>query len=340
MALSFNELRQGLANSLNNTSGFTFFNPRKDTAHFEGLANSIFHNKAKAAAFIRPFLSGELQIPRAVMPHFRRNVGRRSFSKSIGSRFGSSMRNRRGSFPAGRRANMPTRLASSGLTRARVSAIGRQVFNKEAVFPQKMTTKLVTSTVTTVTLSASTYPSHTQVLNIDLNSAIDPINNLGSAASAQQPMYFDQLKALYNVSTVTAAKITIQLIKASTSDTFKITSNLGLKATPTTPSDEQATSDPQNTMAIWHQKTGAQGDGMLTITRYVNMSRFFGRDVKSTSNFDEAGSTKLSATEFIATFIMHVRNLDETNFVEQQFSFRVQLTQWIQFKERIKPAAS
>lgn len=242
--------------------------------------------------------------------------------------------------PMRRRASMPTRLASSGMSRAAVASIGRSIFNKPAVFPPTLSTKLVTSTIVTAVTAAATNPAFSHLISFNLNSAIDPLNTIGAAGgSAQQPLFFDQLKALYGRSVVLAAKVTVVYLQSNAATTYKISSSLNQLSDVTDPTDEQATGDPQNTLMIWRTTTN-EPQKQVTFSRYVNMSRFFGRNVVEDDNFAERGTTAIADNTKICTIRQSLRLLTNANTGVDNVQMRVQITQWIKFSERKKPAAS
>lgn len=235
------------------------------------------------------------------------------------------------------RSQMPSRLAATGLSRGKVMAIGRPLFNKAATFPQSFTTKIVTGDIFRVNVGVVSYPTFGTLARVHLNSAFKPLT---LPATAQQALFYDQLKAIYNKTVVLAAKVTVQIVEGTVSSSYKLTSTLdteaNIGAASAGPTDAQATSDTQNTFAVFHAEFDQRIDH-VAITRYVNMSRFFGRKVKQDSDFTERGA-EIAATKDRCEWKLLVRRLDATDLASEIFSYRINITQWVEFGERKKVA--
>lgn len=230
---------------------------------------------------------------------------------------------RRGRRVVSRRSNaVPLSYAKRIMPRAEVFGVSRQMFKKANIFPQSMTTQITTSNVFRFDLGVA---AERKFCEVALNSAYDPID---IPTSTQQALYFDQLKLLYNATKVHAAKITVQILQV-TNNAMKIISAVKLGSDTAVPTDAQATSDPNNTFAVMY--SFQERTNMISVNRYVNMKQFFARPIDGT--FQEF-SSEISDNTNRCVFSVWARTLDGTTLANQMVSFRVQLTQYVEFSDR------
>ncbi len=233
-----------------------------------------------------------------------------------------------------RRSN-PTSLATSGMARPQISALGRQPFLKGAVFPPSYRTRLTTSNVFRVAVPVTTYPAFGPIMDARINSAFDPFI---LPAAGTQPLYFDQLKAIYHESVVVAAMIHVQIIEYANTKTLEFVTKVGLGTDTSIPSVIQATSSPTTSYFIMKDGNNQASD-MRSLKRYVNMSRFFSKDVPEEGLFTER-TAALSVGDNTCHWKLWTRHLDATDLASAVLSFRVNIVQWIKFSKRVQVAAS
>lgn len=204
-------------------------------------------------------------------------------------------------------------------------------FKKPVVFPPSLSTQISTTLIKVVDAGTGAYPNYFKLLDIDLNSLVDAYT---TPATSQKGLWYAQLKQLYNGSIVHATKIQLQMIETSSSKTFKCVSKVSLQGETDVPSDEQAGSDPQSTMTLWVNGTdGNQRTNIVNFSRYVGMRQFF--NDKIDDRYKEFETTKIGDAEKICTFRMWIRHLDETNLANPIMRYRLNITQWVTFSDRI-----
>lgn len=234
------------------------------------------------------------------------------------------------------------------LTAGRVQTsnrVPRPIYTKSSVFPTQFSTKLVTADIFRHVSTALDHDNYNQIVVCVLNSAIDPLKAPGST---QQPLYFDQLKAIYGKSVVVAAKITVQLlsIEAAAADELdiKFTSYIHRGDDTAVPTDQQACSSNTAQLAIGKGSLTSAGvpGNMLAFSRYASMSKFFGQDVQQSSgSYWEDGTTGVAPTTNECVYTIKYRNLSQVPVpVTTIINFRFQLEQWVVFGDKLKVADS
>ncbi len=107
------------------------------------------------------------------------------------------------------------------------------------------------------------------------------------------------------------------------------------------PGPEQAGANPANQLAYWCTNLNQRIDNVV-MTRFVNMSKFFGRDITNEHDYMEVGTTPISPSGDKACLMKcFVADIDGGNLtVGKELHFRIHLTQWCKFTGRVKVAQS
>ncbi len=304
-----------------------FFQPKQGTPAFRQQSEYFIPEK-RAISSRPPTSAGRTTQPvHSGMP-FRRGYGR-SYGRRRTFRRRKTV-SRRARRTAVARRRVPTVLATSGMARATVQTIGRMPIFKGAVFPTTLNTKLTWGRVITFTSAAVAYPTKQRAFQFLLNSAFDPQI---TPAGTQQPLYFDQLKGLYEASRVKAALITIAFVYTDATLPWEFQSHTTLgEHEATIPSDQQALAAPQATWSMMNVADSAVNK--VSIQRYVNMNRFFGTDTRQSRNYVEEDAA-IADQNFQCRMNVWVRHLQGSNVpVDLKITARVNIQQWVEFIER------
>ncbi len=286
----------------------------------------------------RDFRALDRDLTRAGVPQVNRRMarihhGRRRFTRRSIRRIGRFNRGVRG--VRGRRANVTTQLARSGMSRARVMSMSRPVFSKGAVFPKTMFTKLTNSDIIRI---ANVAEASKQVLSIDINSCFDMFV---IPAGTKQPLYYDQIRGLYNDAVVLGARVTLQMLDYSTSTQLIIKTKTTIGNDGAEPTSIQAMEAPNTTWSTMNPQTGSKEDQQTVIVRYVNMSRMFGKPVAHETEFYEIKDAKVAQVQNRAVFNAWIQPLAGGNLPDANtLTFRITVVQWVRFSDRLQVPAS
>lgn len=208
------------------------------------------------------------------------------------------------------------------------------MYTKSRVFPDKFRTALTCSDVYNIAVGTGAAATFFRVGHFHLNSAFEPRQIPGST---QQGLWYDQMKLLYRRTTTFAAKIQFTFLASSVTKALKVTTSTHLESVSGIPTDKEATADPNTTLTIFFP-AGLEAQNKVSITKFVNMRTFFG--VPIDDGYQEIGTTKIAPPDKICAFSVWVRHLDGSDMDDETVSIRMQLTQYMQFTDRIKPVES
>lgn len=256
------------------------------------------------------------------MPHKRKKTR----AKSTGTR--------RRKTTSRRRTNMPTSLARSGLTRGQVAGIARPVFSRTAVFPVTMDTQLITVGLEAPVLVEG---SSLSIHQWNMNSAFKPVNS-----SNQQAKYYDQLRAIYNNVIVMGARITVYFLQwvpnvPDPNNSVQFNIELIRKDAPNQiPSDDKCMNDPMNNLLVMNEQ--AASANRMTVSRYMNISRFYAEDIMNAQNlYSETGDVFLATQKNVLMFKIWMKKLGGGTIADGgRLMYRWQLTQYVRFTDRVK----
>lgn len=276
--------------------------------------------------FFRTPISDHQRASRSSMPHF----GRRRFN-------GTRRRMVRRRAPVRRGRTRPIRgrrattlaIASTGMARPTITAIGRSPNFKGAVFPRSLQATLITGELSTITTGTQVYPEYMTVASVILNSAVDPFL---TPASTIQALYYDQLKGIYNVTIVTAAVITVQVVETSTTKTMEVVTLTALGDETAGPTTAVAMASPKCTHFTVAGRT-TDPTNRVNVKRYVNMNRFFTTTVNDNKTRFEESDAIVSPTTNQCRFNMFVRHVDGTNLASETVTLKISLKQWVTFTD-------
>ncbi len=225
------------------------------------------------------------------------------------------------------------KVASSGLSRARIGTIMRPVFAKTAVFPPKTMQVLVWSAVEKVTSGTQAYSPMSgafKVFQYDLNSALTPAV---TPASSRQAPYFDQMKVIYKNSCVKAVKVTVWFLESDSTKTHKLTIKISPGGDTAPLEDEDAAS--KSSAALMTMFGGDESGNTTTFSRYINMEKFFGiKHIEDEKDYHELLTTKIPSALRICSIFCWMRNLDQTALATDSMNYRIEIKQYILFTQR------
>ncbi len=222
---------------------------------------------------------------------------------------------------------------STSFTRAVVIAPGRPFagqFGKSQVFPTEYNTKLINSIVVQIDMASA---SQTLGIDMTLNSAEDAYT---LPVSAQQPLYYDQLRLLYERSIVLAAKVTVQVYEVEGTATKKMVTVLARGDETGVPTDSQATASTTSTFGVIKPRQAGTDGGTYTVSRYVSIGKFFGQDLNDASSSKYEPATLISTGASAVRWRMYFANLDGSTMGTEAAFVRIQLEQWVKFTIRRK----
>jgi len=283
---------------------------------------------------------GEDTGPRA-MPYsarYRANVRQTPSAARMGLFRGNNGSNNRYGRYRGRKDFRKSGTSTKGLSGAMVSVPRVYVqgrpspYNKVAIFPRTIQQKLVTTWTGSATAPAGVT---WEFLHITMNSAFDPFV---TPATGVQPLYYDQMKALYRGCLVLASKVDVNLIDHSAGVGAKIVSLIGRNDDiGTIPSDNTAGASPMCSLSFFNNDSNSTGttNNRSTISQYANSSKFFALDVHDDDAYTESTTGKLSDNTKIIGFKTFYQRIDGADAVGILMHFRVQITQWVEWKRKI-----
>ena len=213
------------------------------------------------------------------------------------------------------------------------------MYNKSTAFPPTRRAKLVNAGTWSPADAGETYANGgTLSVKVKLNSAYDPWITGGTAN--QQGLYYDQLRFIYQDAVVLAAKVTITYLTSDDTEALKIVTKLTDGNDLTWPEDQVSTANEDMTLSV--MKMGAESKAVNTtvLSRYVNMSQFFGQKVIADSSYKEHENTGLSDNDKLCIFLIWHRRLDGANQGTVVKHLRYELTQYILFSGRVDVAKS
>ncbi len=235
------------------------------------------------------------------------------------------------------RRNVSTRMASSGMGRAQVSAISRMPIFKGNVFAPQLVSRLTNSLTFRHTTAAVAWPGVNICLEAVLNSALGPFI---LPVDVQQPLYFDQLKAIYKTTVVLHTLVSVQFIEYNSAKSLELVTMIALGNSAITPTIPTAQMSPQKTYMVMSNAQN-QRTNFVNYKRAVDMSEFFGMDVTTEARFDETGTKIGNTTTEACNLQVWMRNLDQAALAAGLFlEMRLTVQQYILFKNRINVGAS
>lgn len=205
---------------------------------------------------------------------------------------------------------------------------GRTVKNRTLVqsglgFPKKM---MVTHRYAHVGTTATGVSGALAVLNFRANSMFDPDQTF----LGHQPMYFDQMSALYNHWVVIGSKITITMSQMGSGATDRFPSVVGIYL-----NDDTVT--PGNTVAILENSftrrsafTMNAGD-TKTITCKYSAKKVFGGSILGNPNLQGTATTNPAEESFFTLFMDSTSGVTTVNF---QYVVRIDyIAIWTELKD-------
>ncbi len=170
-----------------------------------------------------------------------------------------------------------------------------------------------------------------------LNSIFDPY---GVPATGIQSLYYDQLKAIYNRTVVKAATMAVSFIESADAKTYEYVMKIHTADDTSVPTTGTAMNHVNEMYFVFHGGSAqASAVDRVNIKRYINMSKWFATDVTDESRFDEADAGIAVNTSQLM-FTIWGRHLDGTNLGTATTNIRVDLKQWVLFKEKKELAMS
>lgn len=230
------------------------------------------------------------------------------------------------------------------------SNVPRPTFSKADSSPARLDMKMITGFIATNSASGETGASfYKPVCDITLNSGIKPNRSSYQPGETKgiQPLHWDQMKRIYNKSVVTAAKIDLQILYAEVEVVppkdlrLGVTSWLHRGDDTAVPTDKQACSSNTAQFSVINSRQRqtplANPENMVTISRFVNMSKYFGQDVRDTTgSYWEHGQTSIAPLTHECRFSAKTRPLNEIDIVVSITHFRIQLEQYVTFGDKIR----
>lgn len=200
---------------------------------------------------------------------------------------------------------------------------------KGSVFNPEFKTRLVNGTTARLADSVVVYPAYKNKLQIILNSAF---NAFVLPATAQQPMFYDQLRALYGKTTVTAALIQITPVETDATISYEMIAKITQGDELSLATTAQGMTLPNMTHMINDVKS-AQATDRVVFKRYVNMARFFAGNKMTEDKFSEEDVVLPTAAARCVLLWQH-RHVGGQDLAAKVQTYKITLTQWITFSER------
>ncbi len=306
------------------------FQPIQGTPAANQLAQtlSFFERRhGKLTANAKRTIQGSLQhgIRRSKMPSFHRRNFRRT--RRTGRR---NVYNPRRS--TSHRARTTTMLVRSGITRAKLTGVGRSLTQKAMPFPPRLDTQITLSRTLILVAAGSTPPVLEAPLSIVLNSVEDPIV---IPSSTQQPLYHDQLRAIYRDSVVLGCRYQIKILEYASTKQLEMYTTLIEGNQTDLPTDETAGASSTESLFMFDARVAGATE-TKTLTRYVSTSKFFSRDVRPLAAFHEVTGTPVTSNNSVR-LRLYYKHLDNSPvIINTTLSVRINMTFYMQYSDRIK----